>query len=694
MKKLSISGRDSLRRLFAVVIPALFSFANIATAAPASIHTLGQAPAGLVSAIANTQAKDAAKDPAYQIAENGCVSIKTGAKTNFTSCFTSAGPVIAQGRTRIDMHLVAWGRANHLHAVQLKRSAPRANRIAYQGKHISEWWRVLPMGYEQGFTLNQAPNGYGKLVLKMTASATPQLNHGTLSWGTLRYGKLHVTDAAGRVLPATLGSRGITITLAIDAQHARFPITVDPILWTKTATLTGSDADFGDTVAFSANGTTALAGDWAATVNGKSSQGAAYIYTYNATTGGWTQAAELTASDGVANDNFGYGNLNYKNIALSADGSTALVSAMMKTVNGNGTEGEVYLYRKPSGGWTTSTETAKLFVSSAGAAGAEFGSSLALSANGSTVLVGADLLNGPGAVFVYTEPSPGWVTTSTPTVALIPSDITTGETFGNSVALSTDGSTALIGAESGGNLIHGVAYIYVKPSGGWATSNGFQTSELSASDGAQNDFFGNAVALSADGATALVGAYNKTVNNNGGQGAAYVYAEPTGGWAAISNLYETAELTASNGSGDDYFGQSVALSADGAIALIGEDGRGGVAADMYSEPASGGWITTSAYTAELIPTSPQASFGFGGSVSLSADGATALIGGDSNNNSLGVVYVMGSGTGSGSTTSNTSPSSGSASSSSSGGGALNPWALLLLLACLGRVNTNTDIVRP
>ncbi len=95
-----------------------------------------------------------------------------------------------------------------------------------------------------------------------------------------------------------------------------------------------------------------------------------------------------------------------------------------------------------------------------------------------------------------------------------------------------------------------------------------QQQKLMASDGAKDDEFGLSAALSADGATALIGApfANVTVGSNiqQAQGAVYVFVNSAGIWSQ-------QKLTVSNGAANDHFGFSAALSADGNTALIGAD---------------------------------------------------------------------------------------------------------------------------
>ncbi len=101
-----------------------------------------------------------------------------------------------------------------------------------------------------------------------------------------------------------------------------------------------------------------------------------------------------------------------------------------------------------------------------------------------------------------------------------------------------------------------------------------QQQQLTASDGAAEDIFGNSVAL--DGNTALIGALFKTVNANSEQGAAYVFVRSGTTWT------QQQELTASDGAAGEHFGTAVALSGDTALvsasnALVNGHARQGAA---------------------------------------------------------------------------------------------------------------------
>src|SRR5439155_1428560 len=137
------------------------------------------------------------------------------------------------------------------------------------------------------------------------------------------------------------------------------------------------------------------------------------------------------------------------------------------------------------------------------------------------------------------------------------------------------------------NSGQGAAYVFVKPGGGWAS--GPETAKLTASDGAPGDELGQSVAVSGDGATVVAGA---PATSN--QGAAYVFAKPGGGWASGP---ETAKLTASDGAPGDDLGRSVAVSGDGSTIAAGAPDSSHGAAYVFVKPG-GGWANAS-QTAKL-----------------------------------------------------------------------------------------------
>ena len=311
--------------------------------------------------------------------------------------------------------------------------------------------------------------------------------------------------------------------------------------WSQGQKLTASDGLAGDEFGYRvvlANDTL-LVGAFTATVGGNASQGAAYLFTES--NGTWSESQKLTASDGGLFDNFG--------ASVALDGSTLVVGANGATVGGNAAQGAVYVFTESNGTWT---QTQKLTAND-GAAYDNFGLSLAL--KGSTILVGSPQAAiggnaGQGALYVFAESNGTWSQVQ----KLTASDGAANSSFGESVAL--DGSTALIGANNAtvnGHSFQGAAYIFTESNGTWS-----QVQKLTASDGAANSNFGSAVAL--NGSTALIGADGSTVGGNTYQGKAYLFMESGGNWS------QSDTFIASDGAVDDYFG--AALAWDGVTALI------------------------------------------------------------------------------------------------------------------------------
>jgi hypothetical protein len=284
-----------------------------------------------------------------------------------------------------------------------------------------------------------------------------------------------------------------------------------------------------------------------------------------------------------------------------------------------------YVFVKPPSGWANMTQTAELTISNGGTE--DFFNSVAIS--GGTVVVGSPntTVNGnpeQGVAFVFVKPVGGWVN-MTETAMLTPSDGAEYDNFGYSVSVS--GNTVIIGTPRplGNNPGPGAAYVFVEPGGGWTDMT--QTAELSASDGNDGNDFGISVSIS--GNTAIVGAFQACGCNPPGE--AYVFVEPKTGW---TNMTETAELTPSDGAVGDLFGRSVSLS--GNTAVVGGDSRSDVgAAYVFVKPANG-WVNMT-QTAELTEgTSTRLTFG----QSVAIDGNVILVGDSSAQKLTGAAFVF------------------------------------------------------
>ncbi|MBP7197262.1 MAG: FG-GAP repeat protein, partial [Anaerolineaceae bacterium] len=202
----------------------------------------------------------------------------------------------------------------------------------------------------------------------------------------------------------------------------------------------------------------------------------------------WTEQAHLISSDGATEDYFG------RAVALSSDGNTALIGADFKTINGNTRQGAAYIFTRAGAAWSQQTRLTDIN----GGGYSWFGTSVALSADGRTALVGAD---GTGAI-VFTSSGDTWTQQTLLTIPDVPLS------FGDDIAISADGRTALL--EDG--------YTFRRCGNTWLEGMHLQTDEDPYPYG-----FGLAVSLSDDGTIALIGAPYATVGNNQKQGAAYFF---------------------------------------------------------------------------------------------------------------------------------------------------------------------------
>ena len=215
--------------------------------------------------------------------------------------------------------------------------------------------------------------------------------------------------------------------------------------------------------------------------------------------------------------------------------------------------GAAWVFTRSSGTWSQQGPKLTGFDADGNA---QFGASVALSNDGNTALIGgpADGLVG-GAAWVFTRSGSTW-TQNGP--KLIGDNADGDAQQGQSVALSGDGKTALVGGpHDNGNL--GATWVFTRSGSTWTQ----QGSKLVGSPPGISSLQGWSVALSGDGNTALVSGINYV-----GGGAAWVFTRAGGVWSqAGSQLLPKPRMTE--------FGRDVALSADGNTALIGAPGTTG-----------------------------------------------------------------------------------------------------------------------
>lgn len=329
--------------------------------------------------------------------------------------------------------------------------------------------------------------------------------------------------------------------------------------------------------------------------------------------------SQLMAPTPAASDGYG------TSVALNSDGTRLLVGASAVPYGISASDTFAYLYTLSSGQWQL---TATLDCNQ--------GSDqvrVALSADGDTALVA-----GNTGICLFQAASGTWAATPS-VVATIASSVSAP----TGVALSSDGSTALVGIAGGGSRGTGTSSVYQATGGVWAaTPTAVATLSVSA-----NDELGFAVALSADGNTALVTdpfAVAAPGCTTGGTGAGYIFQASGGIWAAAPAVVATLSPPSNITDQCYQLGLSAALSADGNTALLGaphfsNGGNGNPGSAFVFEASSGIWAATPGAVAHILSVAGKASLGQ--SVALSADGLTALLGDHSDNVAVVVQAVNG-----------------------------------------------------
>lgn len=369
------------------------------------------------------------------------------------------------------------------------------------------------------------------------------------------------------------------------------------------------------------------------------------------------------ASNADAGDRFGHA------IALSSDASTLAVGAPEESSDAQGINGDqsdnsvqhagaVYVFEDGVQQAYFKKGVPALFPSDD-----QFGYAVALSSDGHTLAVGAPSEDGAatgingqflpfrfdsGAVYVFNRVGGVW----TQQAYIKASNTRDGAGFGTSLALSSNGSTLVVGAPGeasnavgiDGNQADesaagaGAVYVFSRNAGVWAQQAYVKASNTDAGDG-----FGSALALSAFGDTLAVGAIGERSNAVGidgdqsidvadNAGAVYVFSREDAAWA------QDAYVKPHDINGNDQFGWSVSLAGAGnllAVGSIGEDsdatGLGGISNSMapssgavylFGHDAIDGWMQHAYIKASNTEEGDQ----FGWSVALAPGGETLAVG--------------------------------------------------------------------
>lgn len=518
---------------------------------------------------------------------------------HLTARFISEGIGLQRLQAHWGMQLTGWGYDGNLTTAAKVAPHSTANRVEYARENLTESYVNGPLGLEQSFRIAHAPWSQNKDQHTLTLSfalkgdwnnpSRPSKQEVLLQdengHPALRYAGLAAHDASGHSLASWMDVRAQRLQLHVAAEGAEFPVTIDPT-YTEIAQLNppaNAPPSFGITAAINDDGSVIVAGAC-----------------------GYDQSIEACPN-------------------AATTGNPTLY------------QGQAYVFVAPTSNWaTTAQPAATLSAGSDGMAGDTFGLALAISGDGMTIVVSAPghgcatECNGRAYVFTASDKTASaWATAAeNPPAILTPYESAQsgfeGDSFGTAIAIDYSGATIVTR-----QFPVGTAYshldLYLKPQNGWVSAT--ENAQLQSSNIGSFDNFGTALAISSNSSTIVAGAFGN------GDGKAYVFSEPNGGWnklpappAAIET--ETVQLENSDDVGDSGFGASVAVDAGGDTIVVGAPyQKQNVGEDYIFLMPADGWAVPGplSQTTALTAPPPGGTNGFGGGNSISDDGSVIVV---------------------------------------------------------------------
>jgi hypothetical protein len=323
---------------------------------------------------------------------------------------------------------------------------------------------------------------------------------------------------------------------------------------------------------------------------------------------------------GTLNDTVGTYPEQGWSVSLSADGNTAIVGGP----GDNSQAGAAWVFTRSGGVWTQQGDK---LVGTGAVGNAAQGQSVAMSTDGNTAIVGGPYDNSQtGAAWIFTRSGGVWTQQGS---KLVGSGVVGDQSLqGQSVALSGDGNTAIVGGPYDNSNV-GAAWVFTRSGGVWTQ----QGSKLVGTGAVGAALQGSSVALSGDGNTAILGGNG----DNNFVGAGWVFTRSGGVWTQ-----QGGKLVGTGAVGAAAQG-NVALSADGNTAIVGGH------LDNPGSPQLGvgaAWVYTrsgSVWTQQgnkLVGTGAVGPPLQGLSAALSADGNTAIVGGPYDNSQTGAAWIF------------------------------------------------------
>lgn len=295
-------------------------------------------------------------------------------------------------------------------------------------------------------------------------------------------------------------------------------------------------ASQGYSVSLSSEGNTALVGG----IGDSGNAGAAWVFSRNG--GVWDEEGAKLVGTGATGRS-----LQGSAVSLSSDGNTAIVGA--PTDNNN--TGAAWIFTRNGSGWVQ--QGSKLVGMGSDGRPVYQGCSVSVSADGNTAIVGGYHDDGGvGAAWIFTRNGTVW---SQQGCKLVGKEAAGYALQGVSVALSSDGNTAIVGGWSDNNGM-GAAWVFVRIGSVWSQ----QDTKLVGSGVAGGAAQGSSVSISSNGTTALVGGYL----DSSGTGAVWVFRRSGTAWHQ-----EGKKIVGKGAEGESHQGVCVSLSSDGSTCAAG-----------------------------------------------------------------------------------------------------------------------------
>ena len=277
--------------------------------------------------------------------------------------------------------------------------------------------------------------------------------------------------------------------------------------YSQTEIFAPDSGNFGFSVALNGDGTKAIVG---APYNGSDISG--NVYTYSSSN--WSSPTHLYPSSPSDSAFFGY------SVHISSDGSKTIVGEPYENAENRGA---AYIFD------SSAQQEAKLSPSVTYIDG-NFGYSVNIDSDGNTAVIGSIGSDNRGAAYVFTRSGTNW----TQEAKLVSSDIAIGDNFGHDVSISNDGDTVMVSTPLKSS--RGAVYVFTRTGTSWTQRDKILSNDLSI-----GDKFGNSIAISPNSLKAIIGASGETPSNIFSGGSVYSYTLPVNYSSNLNRITHTED---------------------------------------------------------------------------------------------------------------------------------------------------------